>query len=213
MLENSPIYLPKSGDVKSAVMMLHGYGSNGDDLISLASFFAADLPNTAFISPNAPFEMEMFYGGYEWFPLTDRDPVKMLAGARRVEPIMNAMIDEVLAEYKLPASKFALLGFSQGTMTSLFVAPRRAEPIAGIVGYSGALLSPELVSAETKSKPPVCLIHGDADDVVPFTAMAQAEKTLKENGFAIEAHRRPNLPHSIDMEGIEIAKGFLTKLL
>jgi phospholipase/carboxylesterase len=133
----------------------------------------------------------------------------MLAGLHNVQPLVGEFIDSVLEKYALPASKLALFGFSQGTMTSLFVGARRAEKIAGIVGCSGALLAPELLASESVSKPDICLIHGEQDDVVPFAAMAKAQAELKENGFSVEAHSRPNLAHSIDWEGIEAAKKFL----
>lgn len=208
---------PASGKpAQSAVIFLHGVGSNGADLISLAPMLADALPNTVFLSPDAPFEYDMAIGYpnmYQWFSLADRAPEKMLAGARNVQPSVDEMIDKVMTKYALPASKIALFGFSQGTMTSLFVAPRRAEKIAGVVGCSGALLAAELLASEAVSKPDICLIHGVEDDVVPFAAMGKAEAALRENGFNIETHARAGLPHSIDLEGIEIAKAFLKERL
>ena len=207
---------PKNGIVKSAVILLHGVGSNGRDLISLAPMLAEALPNTVFISPDAPFEYDMAIGYadmYQWFSLADRTLDVMLAGLRNVQPIIDDLIDSVLEKYALPASKLALFGFSQGTMTALFVGARRAEKIAGIVGCSGALLAPELLASEAVSKPDICLIHGVQDDVVPFAAMQNAEIALKENGFKVETHSRPDLAHSIDLEGIESAKKFLATRL
>lgn len=203
------------GAPESVVILLHGVGSNGQDLISLAPPLAEALPSTIFISPDAPFEYDMapMANSYQWFSLAVREPEAMLAGVRKTQPLVDKFIDEILAKYNLPASKLALFGFSQGTMTSLFIAPRRAEEIAGIVGCSGALLAPELLAAEAKTKPDICLIHGQVDDVVPFERMTQAETALKENGFSVESHARPNLPHSIDMQGVEFAKKFLAARL
>lgn len=201
---------------ESAVIFLHGVGSNGQDLIALAPPLAEALPNTVFISPDAPFAYDMALGYpnmYQWFSLQNREPQAMLEGVRKAEPMVNALIDEIAEKYGLPSSKIALFGFSQGTMTSLFVAPRRADKLAGIVGCSGALLAPELLADETVNKPDICLIHGEQDDVVPFTAMVSAENALKQNGFSVETHPRPNLPHSIDMQGIEFAKAFLVEHL
>lgn len=207
---------PASGDKPtSAVIFLHGVGSNGQDLIALAPPLAEALPNTVFISPDAPFEYDMALGYpnmFQWFSLQNRAPEAMLEGVRDAQPLVDELIEEIAAKYELPAGKIALFGFSQGTMTSLFVAPRRAEKLAGIVGCSGALLAPELLS-EAASKPDICLIHGEQDDVVPFSAMQIAEKTLRANGFSVQAHVRPNLPHSIDMQGIEFAKKFLSQRL
>jgi phospholipase/carboxylesterase len=207
---------PKNGKPKSALILLHGVGSNGRDLISLAPMLADALPDTAFISPDAPFEYDMAIGYadmYQWFSLSDRAPEKILTGLRHVQPLVNNFIDSVLEKYALPASKLALFGFSQGTMTSLFVGARRADKIAGIVGCSGALLAPELLANEAVSKPDICLIHGEQDDVVPFAAMGKAEAELKGNGFSVEAHSRNGLAHSIDLQGIEFTKSFLKERL
>ena len=214
MILSGPIKKPLSGaKAKSAVIFLHGYGSDGENLIGLAPFMQEAFPDTVFLSPNAPTKMPYYGGGYEWFPLTDRNYAAMLQGAKMVAPIINQFIDEVLAEYELKDENIALIGFSQGTMVSLFSAIRRLQKIAGIVGFSGALVAPELVATDAKVKPDICLIHGEADDVVPFAAMAQAEKALKNAGFKVESHARPNLPHSIDPEGIDIAIKFLKSKL
>lgn len=207
---SGPIVKPASGGkAKSAIMFLHGLGSDGENLIGLAPYMAQNFPDTVFISPNAPFQFDMYPVGYQWFSLADRDPAKMLAGVKTAQPILDQFIDEILAEYNLSDDKLGLVGFSQGTMTSLYTAIRRPKKIAGIVGFSGALIGAELLASEAKSKPDICLIHGEEDDVVPVAAMAHAERALKSAGFKIETHARPHLPHSIDPEGIEIASHFL----
>lgn len=215
MILSGPVLKPKSGkQPKSVIILLHGLGADGENLIGVAPFLAEVFPDTVFHSPNAPFAFDMFDQGYQWFSLADRDPAKYLEGVQKAAPILNQYIDEILAEYKLDESKLALIGFSQGTMTALHAAVRREKKIAGIVGFSGLLIAPELLATEVKSKPDICLIHGDADDVVPHSSLAKAERDLKRAGFYIEAHTRPWLPHSIDMGGIEIAKEFLkTRLL
>ena len=131
----------------------------------------------------------------------------MLEGIRRASDILNKFIDEQLEA--TGAKELALVGFSQGTMSALHTALRRTPSVDAVVGFSGALIAPEILAAEIKSRPPVCLIHGEADDVVPYASMANAEATLKENKVSVEIHTRPFLTHSIDMEGIEIAKNFL----
>ena len=207
---NGPVFNAISGKAPtSAVIFLHGLGSNGDDLISLAPIMAEYLPDTVFISPNGAFPFDMAGFGYQWFSLADRDPQTMLDGVRTVEPIVNEFIDDVLAQYNLEDAQLALVGFSQGTMTALHVAPRREFSLAGVVGFSGALLEPDLLISEVVSKPDVCLVHGTDDDVVIFDAMQAAVTCLQANGFSVEAHARPKLPHSIDMEGIQFAVKFL----
>lgn len=210
-------FAPQNGSQpSSAVVMLHGVGSNGQDLISLAPMLSEALPNTVFISPDAPFTYDMAVGYpnmFQWFSLADRAPEVMLADLQKAQPLVDEFLDKVCAKYALPASKVALLGFSQGTMTALHIAPRRVEELAAVVGFSGALLAPELLAAQAKTKSPICLVHGVADDVVPFAAMEKAESALTAAGFNVSTHARPNLPHSIDLEGIEIAKKFLAKNL
>lgn len=205
-LLNGPALPPKSGQVKRIVMLMHGVGSNGDDLISLAPILAEELPDTLFFSPNAPFPFDMAPFGYQWFSLADRNPAAMQAGVEIAEPIVQHTLDELMKNYQLSPSQVALLGFSQGTMTALYAGLRRTEPLAGIVGFSGALIGAETL---VENQTPVCLIHGEQDEVVPYAAMAAAEIGLRKAGIAVQAHARPGLPHSIDMEGIEIAQRFL----
>jgi phospholipase/carboxylesterase len=205
---------PASGGTpKQIVILAHGLGADGNDLIGLAPYYARVLPDALFVSPNAPFACDMGGFGYQWFSYQDRAPKPVLEGVRTAAPILDAFIDRVLAETGLPDDKLALVGFSQGTMMSLFVSLRRAKPIAGIVGYSGRLLAPETLAGEIKSRPPVTLVHGDRDDIVPVSVLPEAVDTLKAVGVSVEAHIRPGLPHSIDAEGIEIGCEFLARVL
>ncbi|PZP86596.1 MAG: phospholipase [Azospirillum brasilense] len=201
-----PELAPQSGTVKHVVILLHGVGSNGDDLIGLAPMLAPALPDTQFLSPNGaqPFDQAPF--GYQWFSLRDRSHSAMLAGVQAVAPTVDAYIDEVKARFGVDDANIALVGFSQGTMTSLYVGLRRAQPLAGIVGFSGALIDAANTPA---SVTPVCLIHGEWDEVVPYAAMVQAREALSQKGIRVEAHARPNLGHSIDGEGLEAAVDFL----
>lgn len=208
---NGPSILPQSGVVKKIVVFLHGLGADGNDLLSLSS--ELDLPDTAFYSPNAPFACDMAPYGYQWFSLQQRIEEVILEGIKIAAPILNGYLDGLLAKHKLTAKDLALVGFSQGTMMSLYVAPRRAEPIACVVGYSGAMIMPELLEKETKSKPPICLVHGDMDNVVPYGAMIHAVDALMQNHIPHEAHGRPNLGHGIDGQGIDIARNFLKRHL
>jgi phospholipase/carboxylesterase len=201
---DGPGVAPKSGaKPKQLIVFLHGYGSNGDDLISLAPYWADLLPDAAFVSPNAPFPCEQNpFGGFQWFGLEQRDPAMMLAGTRAAATILDAYLDDALKARGLDESKLALVGFSQGTMMSLHVGPRRARPPAAIVGYSGALIGADALAAEIRSKPPVLLVHGSGDQVVPFQAMAAAAQVLQSVGVKVETLARPGLPHSIDPEGL-----------
>lgn len=200
---------PRSGTAKRLVIFLHGLGADGNDLLSIGPML--DLPDTHFASPNAPFPCDMAPYGYQWFSLLDRDPVRILKEIKIAIPMLNAYIDAQLAKLKLTPKDVALVGFSQGCMMSLTTTPRREEAIAGVVGISGALFGPELLASEIKSKPPICLIHGTADEVVAFSSMGVAEKILSDNNISVEAHARPGLGHGIDEEGIDIASAFLKR--
>ncbi len=209
---SGPEHPPASGGTpKQLVILLHGVGADGEDLIGLAPELADSLPDAHFISPNSPFPCDMAPYGYQWFSLLDRSLEKMLAGVQTAAPILNHFIDTQLDRLSLDDSKLAIVGFSQGTMTGLFTCLRRPAACAAIVGFSGALIGENIIREEITAKPPVCLIHGDADPVVPFAAMAHAESVLAECGVKVEAHPRPGLGHGIDPEGLDIARIFLHK--
>ncbi|MBL8707766.1 MAG: dienelactone hydrolase family protein [Rhodospirillaceae bacterium] len=212
---DGPSHPPLTGDKPTQlIVFLHGYGSNGDDLISLAPYLAPAVPEAEFLSPNAPFPCEANpFGGFQWFGLEERDAATRLAGARQAAPILDAYLDEQLAARGLGEADLALVGFSQGTMMALHVGLRRAKPVAAIIGYSGLLVAPELLAEEIRSKPPVLLVHGMADDVLPFAAMAEAEVALRAAGVPVMSEGRPGLPHSIDQRGLELGASALHQVL
>lgn len=214
MALSGPGYGPLSGGAaKRLVILLHGIGADGNDLIGLAPHLAQLIPDAAFVAPNAPFPCDMAPFGYQWFSLQDRSPAAMLAGVRAAAPILNGFVDDSLHRHGLQESDLVLIGFSQGTMMSLYVAPRRQRPCAGVVGFSGALMGAAELAAEIRSRPPVLLVHGDADPVVPFQSMAAAAQGLAGVGIEVETHRRPGLGHGIDPTGLELAGIFLTRVL
>lgn len=207
-------HAPLSGNPpKSIVILLHGYGSNGEDLISLAPYWERDLPDTLFISPDAPFGCEIGMG-YQWFSLQSWAPITMLAAAEQTASILNRFIDDQIKTYGLTPEDVALAGFSQGAMMSLYVAPRRSAPIAGVLAYSGALLGGEgLIGQPHIARVPVHLVHGEMDPVVPVGAWLHASETLRQAGFDVSGHTTPGLAHSIDEKGIHEGGEFLKKIL
>ena len=201
------------GKPRRLVILLHGLGADGSDLIGLAPYWARLLPRAEFLSPNAPFPCDMAPYGYQWFSSQDRSPEAVLGGVRAAAPILDAFIDEALEERGLGSSDLALVGFSQGTMMSLFVGLRRAEPVAGIVGFSGRLLAPELLASEVRSRPPILLIHGTEDPVVPHSSLAAAENELKAAGVPVETVSSVGIGHSIDDQGLRRGGQFLKNVL
>jgi len=207
---SGPILEPASGGTpKQLVILCHGVGSDGQDLIGLAPYFQKTLPDARFISPNAPYAFDMAPMGYQWFSLQDMSEGARLTGTQQSAPILDAFIDAQLAEHGLTESELALIGFSQGTMMALHVGLRRERPLAGIAGYSGMLVGESLLAEEIKSRPPVLLIHGDADEVVPSAALPAAVSALQGAGVEVSHELRPELGHGLDDRGIMIGMDFL----
>jgi phospholipase/carboxylesterase len=201
------------GKAKRLVILLHGLGADGNDLIGLAPYWAPLVPEAEFVSPNAPFPCDMGPYGYQWFSAQDRSPAAVLAGVRAAAPILDGFIDEALAERGIDESEMALVGFSQGTMMSLFVGLRRARPAAGILGFSGRLLAPELLASELRSRPPILLVHGTEDPLVSYASLAAAETALKEVGVPVTTLTCPGIGHSIDENGLRQGGHFLKDVL
>ncbi|WP_322865501.1 alpha/beta hydrolase [Aquicoccus sp. G2-2] len=204
---------PVSGVTRSVVVFLHGYGANGADLLGLADVLAEHLPDTLFVAPDAPEQCPGAPMGYQWFPIPwiDGSSEEVAErGMRAAVDDVNAFLDALLVDEDLLPEQMVLFGFSQGTMMSLHVAPRREDEIAGIVGFSGRLLEPELLVDEALSKPPVLLLHGDMDDVVPPQSLPEAADALQGAGFtAVYAHIMKGTGHGIAPDGLSVALAFM----
>jgi phospholipase/carboxylesterase len=201
------------GKPSRLVILLHGLGADGNDLIELSPYWAPLLPTAEFLSPNAPFPCDMAPYGYQWFSAQDRSPSAVLAGVRAAAPFLDAFIDGALAERGLDDADLALVGFSQGTMMSLYVGLRRSKPVAGIVGYSGRLLAPELLASELRSRPRTLLVHGTDDPLVPYESLAAAETALEGAGVPVETLTCDGIGHSIDENGLRHGGSFLKDVL
>src|SRR6202030_2456850 len=185
------------GKPRRLVILLHGLGADGNDLIGLQQYWGPLAPDAEFTSPNAPFPCDMAPYGYQWFSVQDRSPATVLAGVRAAAPLLDGFIDEELQKRGLDDSAAALVGFSQGTMMALYVGLRRAKPLAGILGYSGRLIAPDLLASELRSRPPVLLVHGTADPLVPFDSLAAAEGALHAARVPVQTLACPGVGHSI----------------
>ncbi len=194
--------------VKHVVVLLHGYGANGRDLLGLGYSLAKVLPNTIFISPDAPFPCEAGGDGFQWFSLAEYTPQKMEEGASIAYPILKEFMDEIREVNKV--DKISLIGFSQGTMMSLYYGLRHGEDVNGILGYSGALMGATLKVLDAQKGLPVQLVHGDIDEVVPMQATEMAYNQLKELGCSVDKLIVPGLGHGIDNDGLKKGCEFLT---
>ncbi len=205
---------PKSGEnPRSVVVFLHGYGANGEDLLGLADPLGEHLPDTLFIAPDAPETCAGSPFGYQWFPIPWIDgssEEEAERGMRAAVDDLNAFLDGVLVDEDMLPEQMVLFGFSQGSMMGLHVAPRREDEISGIVAFSGRILNPELLVDEAVSKPPVLLVHGDQDDVVPPASLPQAAEALQEAGFKeVYAHIMKGTGHGIAPDGLSVALAFM----
>jgi phospholipase/carboxylesterase len=202
---------PPAGGRKpdALVILLHGYGSNGADLISLAPYWVETLPGAMFVAPNAIEDVPGAPGGYQWFPISNLDPQLMEAGARQAAQSVDRFIDRELEKLGLDESRLALVGFSQGTMMALHVGVRRAKPIAGILGFSGVLVGGQRLKQEMRSKPPILLVHGDRDPTIPIAAMFEAADALAAADHGAQWHVSYGLPHSIGEDGLDLGAAFL----
>ena len=204
---------PKSGETRSVVVFLHGYGANGADLLGLADPLGEHLPDTLFVAPDAPEACAGAPMGFQWFPIPwidNSSEEEAERGMTRAVEDLNAFLDALMVDEDVLPEQVVLFGFSQGTMMALHVAPRREDAVAGIVAFSGRLLSPETLKDETRVRPPVLLVHGDADDVVPPQSLPQAAEALQEAGWQdVFAHVMKGTAHGIAPDGLSVALAFM----
>ncbi|HYM18734.1 MAG TPA: prolyl oligopeptidase family serine peptidase [Micropepsaceae bacterium] len=205
---DGPRLPPSRSPAGQLVVLLHGYGSDGNDLISLAPHWQPVLPGAAFVSPNAPERCAGAPMGYQWFPLSRIDPFESLKGAQAAAPKLDMFLDAELKRLNLTGDKLALVGFSQGTMMALYVGLRRNPPPAAIIGFSGMLVGAENMPRLDKP-PPVLLTHGDADTVVPAQALFMSANALAAAGVPVQWHLSHGLGHGIDAAGMALAARFL----
>jgi len=199
------------GKARQLIVFLHGVGADGEELIGLAPMFAERLPDAAFVSPHAPFAFDMAPFGRQWFTLQNLSNNVALMGVKKAAPILDAYLDRELEARGLRGGELALVGFSQGTMMALHVGLRRKPPPAAILGFSGRLIAPELLARELAARPPVLLVHGDVDPVVPFLSLRLAEESLKQAEVPVETLPRPGLGHGIDHPGLVAGIEFVAK--
>jgi phospholipase/carboxylesterase len=214
---DGPRLAPRSGKAKQLVVFLHGYGADGNDLIALGQEWQAQLPDAAFVSPHAPEACAGAPMGRQWFELTFRNPDERWLGVNKAAPALQSFLDAELSRHGLPSTALALVGFSQGTMMALHAGLRRAASLAAIVGYSGLYVTPESddgverAMADIRSKPPVLLVHGTEDELIPAQALFVSASLLSAAEVPVEWHLSAGVGHGIDAEGLRHGGAFLTK--
>lgn len=213
ILIDGPRIPPKSGTAKKLVILFHGYGSNGQDLAGLAQAWAPNLPDVAWASPNAPESVPGYPNGFQWFPISRLDPDLMEQGVRSAHASAEQFVKSELKRWNLTPADLVLVGFSQGTMMALHTGLRREIAPAGVLGFSGALAGPERLKTEMTAKPPILLIHGDQDDVLPVGMTLMAAQGLCAAGHGAEFHISQGIPHSIGPDGLELGQRFIANAL
>jgi len=202
MTLDGPRFGPANGAAKQLIVLCHGVGADGNDLIDLAPYWSRAVPEAAFVAPHAPEPFAMAPHGRQWFPIGNLDPATLGAGVRRARTALDGFLDAELARLGLPPDAYALMGFSQGAMTVLFTGLRRAVPPRAILAFSGALIDPDSLARERAGHPPVLLVHGEADPVVPVSRSRDAEATLRANQIPVQGLYVPKLAHGIDDSGL-----------
>jgi len=214
---DGPRIEPRSGQARQLVVFLHGYGADGNDLIEIGRAWQKAMPQAAFVSPHAPEPCGMAPVGRQWFALTMRDPRERWTGVNKAAPALNAFLDAELARRNFTERALALVGFSQGTMMALHVGLRRKQPPAAILGYSGLLVlpgdEPAAIASEITGHPPILLIHGDSDDLIPAEALFQSTQGLAALDIPVEWHLSQGVGHGIDGEGLRHGAEFLIRRL
>ncbi|MFO1185395.1 MAG: alpha/beta fold hydrolase [Bauldia sp.] len=197
----------------SVVVFLHGFGADGNDLIDIGRRWSHRLPATAFIAPHAPQARTDAPYGRQWFPLGNLDPAAVVDGLPEATMELDRFLDQEAQRLGISESRIALVGFSQGAMLALHLAPRRRRPLGAVISYSGLLIAPQDLSTAVRSRPPILLVHGSADEVIPAGALRAAADALGAAGLAAEWHLRPGLGHSIDQVALDIGLDFLARQL
>ncbi len=214
---SGPMLKPRAGKIKNLVILLHGYGSDGNDLISLGHYWRNILPNTIFIAPNAPQKCDINPMGYQWFALDTSSldvtaNLERLKGAKKARPVIEQFLNDVWSETGLSANDTILVGFSQGAMMALEVGLRLDEQLKGIIAFSGGLPDAKTIAKEIKSPPPICFVHGENDEIVPPQMSKITNEELQKLGLETKLHISPNIGHSIAQDGLDFAGEFIKSL-
>jgi phospholipase/carboxylesterase len=210
---DGPCVEPQNGRAAALVVLCHGYGSDGNDLIALAGAWRPLMPRAAFVAPHAPERCPIAGAGFQWFALSTFTPEVVKRGVEAAAPVLERFLALELERHGLDGARLALVGFSQGAMMALHVGLRRKPAPAAIVSFSGALAATPPSASHAERGPPILLVHGDADDMIPIGAMHAALAVLATSGLSVRWHVAEGVGHGIDQESMEIAGRFLADAL
>jgi len=209
---SGPMLAPKQGEAKKLMVLLHGYGSDGNDLIGLANYWQSAMPDTLFVAPNGPQKCPMNPNGYQWFDLDVNREMSRLTGGEKARPILDEFFEQLWKQSGFSAKDTFIVGFSQGAMMALEVGLRMQEPPKGIISFSGGLIGPDDWEKQINIKPPVCLVHGEADDVVPYSMSINSKTRLENIDIPCAMQIEPGLGHTISVEGLGFALAFMREV-
>ncbi len=212
-LDTTTIFPEKGQEIKNAIILLHGYGGDGNDISILSLNWKRFLPNTIFLCPNGHEKCKINPTGYQWFDLSIDDPNYILEESLKAEVKINFYIEEIKKEFKLNNSKICLLGFSQGCMMSINISLTSKENFNCIVGFSGKIIDKENLLNRIRSKPNIFLIHGDQDTIVPVNFLLEAKDFLMRNNIKTTTKIIKNCEHNIPVEASSAALNFIKKNL
>ncbi len=210
-LESTIIKPEKDKDINNVVILLHGYGGDGNDISMLALNWKRYMPNTIFICPNGHETCPINPSGYQWFDLTKDDPNYILNESLKAEKKINQFLDEIKEEYKIENNQICLSGFSQGCMMCINVSLINEQPYSCVVGFSGKIINTENLKMRKKNYANILLIHGDNDDIVPPTYLLEAKDFLLREKVNIETHLIKNCGHHIPIEASSIGLNYILK--
>tara|TARA_B100000900_G_scaffold397107_1_gene397092 strand:+ start:2687 stop:3373 length:687 start_codon:yes stop_codon:yes gene_type:complete len=210
-LESTIIKPDKDKDIKNVVVLLHGYGGDGNDISMLSLNWKRHMPNTLFICPNGHEICSINPSGYQWFDLTNDDPNYILNESIKAEQKLNKFLDEIREEYNFDNNKIILSGFSQGCMMSINIGLTAKQAFNCIVGFSGKIINVENLKKRRKNLTDTLLVHGELDDIVSPTYLLEAKDFLLREKVNVETYLIKNCGHHIPTDASSIALNYILK--
>ena len=211
---NTTIIKPENNEkVKSAVILLHGYGGDGKDISMLTLNWKRFLKNTVFLCPDAHEVCSINPTGFQWFDLSIDDPDYVITEVKKAEKILIEYIEQIKENYNIDNSQIILAGFSQGCMMSINLGLICSQSFRSVIGFSGKIIDKEDLQKRIISNTDMLLFHGDADEVVPSSNLLEAKDFLERNKIKVEVNMIKNCSHHIPVEALSLALKYIKKII